>query len=682
MNSGFQQLDGITLTHRSGATEATLTSPLFALQNTTLTNDMGADGYSWSQAIPLIIDAHNKLFAIAEKSSGDHNFVYCNNPETTTPLWFDNTGYSDEIALLRGTAVLDATNDVIHVLWVATGATDGVIYRRYTINRDGSNNITSISKDTSVNLQLDFETTGSMQYQHPIMLHMNDGGGDGTYGKLFALWAARNSTGSGNELRASMCVLGATADRGKTAGNWVAPVVSDTTGIGNAPQVAYSIIDTNTHADVMYPSAARKAATKDVYVFYADGNEVWKWLRLDWNSTDWSSGITTPATVTAIQRAGTDTGYNLKAQVGTKPQVDATLDRVYFGFASWKDNTNGDTWSFVYVDNTDTLSAINDIYSANGAHSYAPVGDIQFDSTSHRLAVSYIKTSTQHAYVQLYNGLTQTQSEAILFATEPVDIPLISNRFSTELAPFLFRDTNTPHKGWYGTMLWPSGSRSTPSAPNTPDDITGLLFWYKTPISGATNNVSITTWPDSSININNATPNATGLIYRTNVINSLPVVENAGDYAAFSSVALGTAHTVFIVLRPIVSFSDGVLIGGNANGKYTSYLDTTDIYYRAVSTDAFVTVAHGGLTINTPYLITVRRSGTSVSFYKNGVQIGTTQTLAANTSLTVTELFGTAGGNFPPNNMQFAEIFVFDTALSIDDRQAMDTYVSTRFAFF
>ena len=147
--------------------------------------------------------------------------------------------------------------------------------------------------------------------------------------------------------------------------------------------------------------------------------------------------------------------------------------------------------------------------------------------------------------------------------------------------------------------ITPNKRLSGGGSPTIPSDIAGLLFWYKTPISGASNGVAISTWPDSGSAARDATPAGTGLIYRTNVINGLAVVECSGDYATFSAASLGTAHSTFIVIRPIAGFADGVVIGGDALGKYTPYTDTTDIYYRALGSEAFVTVANGNLSSNT-----------------------------------------------------------------------------------
>ena len=70
-----------------------------------------------------------------------------------------------------------------------------------------------------------------------------------------------------------------------------------------------------------------------------------------------------------------------------------------------------------------------------------------------------------------------------------------------------------------------------------------------------------------------------------------------------------------------------------------------------------------------------------MSFYKNGTQLSTTQTLGANTALTVNQLLA-IGGVAAANNLQAAEMFAYDSALSTSDRQAMEAYVSTRYAFF
>ena len=218
---------------------------------------------------------------------------------------------------------------------------------------------------------------------------------------------------------------------------------------------------------------------------------------------------------------------------------------------------------------------------------------------------------------------------------------------------------------------------------DSPDDIGGLLAWWKTEsLVSPSNGNPITSWPDASGNGRTATPNSVGCFYRASAINGRAAIEFQGDYAPFTSANLGTLHTVFVVFKPITGFGDGVILGGSATGRYCPYLDGTDIYYRALLSEAFVSVAHGGLTTNTAYLLGIVRSGTNVSFYKNGSLLGSPQTLAANTALTVVQLSGLAGSPFELQNCQIAEVVVYDSALSTGDRQAIESYLNGRFALY
>lgn len=100
-------------------------------------------------------------------------------------------------------------------------------------------------------------------------------------------------------------------------------------------------------------------------------------------------------------------------------------------------------------------------------------------------------------------------------------------------------------------------------------------------------------------------------------------------YASFTSQSLGTTHTIQCWVRH--SGTSGVVVGG-ASGHRGLYVDATYLTYTAGGTS--VSVAHGGIS-NTWKHVAVVRSGTSVSFYLDGSQVGSTQTLGANNSLSV-----------------------------------------------
>ena len=439
---------------------ASLGSPSFAYQNTIFTNDLSSDGYSWANALPITIDQYGKIIALCQRHNAgtkQHNFVYSNDFGAT---WVD-AGLTSGF-LERGMVAYDSINDLLHVCWNALASTDGIIYRRYSITRDSLQNITAIAAVAGINLQLDFETAATtMSYQHPLILWLSDIGANGA---ILCVWSARNAVGvaNKNEIRASMRVLSnSVADN--TAANWVAPVTADLTSIVQLPQVVYSALVVNNAASIAYPSIGRKASTKDVYLCYADGanTTAWRWRRLRWNVSDWSTGMTADTLITAFQRTGTDTGYSLKQQLGSFVHNDTVNNRMIFGLATWKSDVLGDTWGFVGINSDDSLTALVDAYSAGGVHSFAPVGDICFDTTSGRLVVSWLTTAIEYAQVQLYNGLSSQGSIITAYsAVSPngVDIPLLYPRLNGKLI-MMFRDRvdqagASLYRGLAGVLTW------------------------------------------------------------------------------------------------------------------------------------------------------------------------------------------------------------------------------------
>ncbi len=449
--------------------EPRLSAPEFALQNTPASNDLTQDGYSWSQANPIIIDKFDKIILPAQRNNGgskSNAFIFSNDAGHS---WQDNAAFPAEGYIERGTAAYDPENDVIHVLWVGQSADDGILYRRYSISRDGAHNITGIEKTKDVNLILDHQTDGAMYYQHPALIYLA-GAPFGQYGSLLATWSARNSNAKGgSEIRSSLCVMDKDALACGAAASWSAPVQAGTTTIGNAAQVAYTALLANKAASIPYASILRKSAgtnAGDVYVYYHDGEVpgAWAFRRMRWSAAthNWSAGLTEPTTISPELRAGKDTGYMLKSQLGSRPVEDVAGDRIFFGFASWKDNAAGDTWSFVATDaaHNDQLGPIVDVYSAGGAHTYAPDGDLTFDPVSARLVVAYITTKQQQIGIRLYDGDT-LKNELAPFGDAPADIPLLAPlaRYGSPARLLIvFRDTvhtpKPPYHGWAGTVTW------------------------------------------------------------------------------------------------------------------------------------------------------------------------------------------------------------------------------------
>lgn len=448
--------------HRASAT------PTFALQNTPVTHDLAPDGYSWANARPLLLDQYGNRIALAQRHNHAdkfHTFVFAN----VEGIWRDSTLI--ERALERGTVAYDSTNDVLHVLWKGMQPRDGILYRRYTIARDGQQGITDIANDASVNLRLDMQTTETMQYEHPGLLWLNDAA-FGPFGALVAVWSARNTgTGSiGNEVRAARCILGATGNAGGDVTNWSPVTTRATTTIGSAPLVAYSALVTNHGTGIIYPSLGRTRLgthAGDLYLVYHDGNMAdgtngkWQFCRAQWNRAthDWRTGLTAEGVVAAMAEGGVDRGYALKNQLGTAIVEDEHGDRVFVGFPVWR-GMRGDTWVVAQLDAADAVTVV-EVTNAGGPHSYAPTGDIAYDVARQRLVVAYCVTGKQQVVMRLYDGTAAAGDEVVAFDAAPADIPLFVDGASTgggATLPMLLRDTvNTPtapYRGWYGTLHW------------------------------------------------------------------------------------------------------------------------------------------------------------------------------------------------------------------------------------
>jgi len=108
--------------------------------------------------------------------------------------------------------------------------------------------------------------------------------------------------------------------------------------------------------------------------------------------------------------------------------------------------------------------------------------------------------------------------------------------------------------------------------------------------------------------------------------------DDVDDRVVHASINFGKTHTLLYWFR---SFNNvkGIVHGGAAN--YHVAMDETNLYYNAGATE--LEQAHGG-GVNKPIMIGIVRSGTTVQFFLNGIQVGTDQTLDANNNQTLTTL--------------------------------------------
>ncbi len=441
----------------------------YASLGTTDAGDGSNDAINFSQGRVWTIDQYGKYIWLTQTRVST----------TTHWAWSNDNGanwsQSSEsyTFLTRGSVAYDSINDVLHVIWAATDTNDGIIYRRYGITRDGSNNITAIARiNTGVNLQLD--TSSSRNLDQPVALWVNDGTTDGT---LVAIWPKHGS--SINEVRASRRRLSMT-DADGVAGNWLSLDGTADTISTDPPAVAADQIYFDTSGAVAVSASVRggTGSRKDnLYVFVAEeddnsGDQLLAY-RATWNSgsTNWSGGW---AQVGVMGAMDTSSGYTLKYQLVTKPVLDTTNDKLYVGWARWKDGTNGDTVSMASLNSSDAISSTVDIYSALGTHAYAPTIDLAYDDKQDYIYASYIQSTTNggngHIDYKTYDGTTL--SSATRFYTSPggsagadggADIPILYQNRSNNRLLFGFRINGAlpptgvnPHSIYWGYVTLPT----------------------------------------------------------------------------------------------------------------------------------------------------------------------------------------------------------------------------------
>jgi hypothetical protein len=123
--------------------------------------------------------------------------------------------------------------------------------------------------------------------------------------------------------------------------------------------------------------------------------------------------------------------------------------------------------------------------------------------------------------------------------------------------------------------------------------------------------------------------------------------DGSDDRVSFPPPTLDTSNSgavwVYVQENPL----DAVLIGQDSSGtgQYLLYVDATDVYYSA-GIGVFANVAHGGVPSGEWTHLAVSRNETSVTFYKNGVSLGSDTLSSDNNVNAIGSLGGYGGGTF------------------------------------
>lgn len=208
--------------------------------------------------------------------------------------------------------------------------------------------------------------------------------------------------------------------------------------------------------------------------------------------------------------------------------------------------------------------------------------------------------------------------------------------------------------------------------PFSPSDVAGLKLWLKADALSLNDNDAVSSWTDSSGNANHATGSgSTRPIYKTNIINGLPVVrfDDSDDNLDTPSISW-TNQTIFLVLigggggYP-VTFSSGsenaVIYGFVAN--------TLEIYNNPrIQIGNFSSAAYATIIRNSAGTTTVRR---------NGAQTGTSGTVSIPGAGAVR-----LGKSFVPSDPwggDMAELLIYDAVISGTDLTNIESYLATKY---
>lgn len=212
----------------------------------------------------------------------------------------------------------------------------------------------------------------------------------------------------------------------------------------------------------------------------------------------------------------------------------------------------------------------------------------------------------------------------------------------------------------------------------SPLQISGCTLWLAADsISGKSNNDTLGRWRDLSGNTNDAVQ--TNVLYKpvyhTGILNSKPVVNftQASTQYMVSTLASTQPYTLFIVCRSGVGagnqyFVDGsvlnagVMSGGASNNTFTMY--SGNVLSASATPTNFNYV--GGIYDGVSSILTINGSTTTGDV---GATNTTGMTIGAN---------GVASGQFL--NGDIAEIIVYNTHLSVANRQKVENYLKIKYA--
>jgi len=226
----------------------------------------------------------------------------------------------------------------------------------------------------------------------------------------------------------------------------------------------------------------------------------------------------------------------------------------------------------------------------------------------------------------------------------------------------------------------------------TPTSIAGLVLWLKADaITGLTDGSDVVTWPDSSGGGRTVSGSATRPVYKTGIVNGLPVVRFPGSNQRFtigspSFVSLDEMTIVMVYYYDqAIGFNRGLISLTNASYRISVLgrqnpsgvqMDVTQVSPSAGYSES------QALNANVWAIVTMRMSmlGNDVRAFVNGTSASGTAPTFISSGAGGTFYLGyssTEATYFPGD---IAEMLVYSNAVSANSRVLIERYLSTKYA--
>ena len=198
-------------------------------------------------------------------------------------------------------------------------------------------------------------------------------------------------------------------------------------------------------------------------------------------------------------------------------------------------------------------------------------------------------------------------------------------------------------------------------------DMNNIQFWFKADSLNLNDTDSVVTWGDDSGNGRDATQGSAPArpIFKTNILGGYPVVRFSGAQSLDFTSYIYNLSTYFVVWSRTGAGNNDVVLG--YDGTHYAYLQYSSSWY--VATSALITVA---MASGTFLLKSMMYNNVVYAGYTNG----SAHTPVAGTLDAYYRYIGAGTGVLSGD---IAEIVIFDTNLSIPNRQFVEDYLNTKY---